>query len=134
MTIRTRDSRGLTLVELIVVLTLLGLAAAMVAPAFIVPEREDGSRLQRLLDGTRSLAARRGEIVYLTVERSGNWWVEGSASPAAGRLAEGRIDDYERHPFTVVVSPLGSCGFDVRSDAAAASIPLDPLTCRLREP
>jgi len=35
---------------------------------------------------------------------------------------------------TLMVSPLGSCGFDVRSAAAVGGEVLDPLTCEMRTP
>ena len=68
---------------------------------------------------------RRGEVVSLHVERSGAWQVEGVA---AGKLTT----PLAATPFTLVLSPLGSCAFDVRSDAAARAIKLDPLTCEVR--
>src|SRR6266566_2807249 len=116
--------RGFTLVEMLVVLVLLGLAAALVAPAF-VPPRARQTELVELIGATRDAAVRRGEVVALHVERSGAWQVEGVA---AGRLAT----PLPAAPFTLIVSPLGSCAFDVRSGAAARAIRLDPLTCEVR--
>jgi len=117
--------KGFTLVEMLVVLVLLGLAAALVAPAFITTPAKQTAELVELIGATRDAAVRRGEMVSLHVVRSGAWQVEGVAT---GKLAT----PLAAAPFTLVVSPIGSCAFDVRSDAAAQAINLDPLTCEVR--
>lgn len=127
--------RGFTLVELIVVLVLLILATALVAPAFIFREDTGPSPLAGVVSGVQKLAARRGETLYLNVAEDGSWSAEGAASREAGLLAKGDLGRGYRGPrFTLVVSPLGSCGFDVRSAAAARQIPIEPLTCEVQEP
>ena len=123
---------GFTLVEILVVLILMGLAAALVAPALIAPRREPD--LKALLGRARDTAARRGEMVYLQIEPSGTWRLEGGANPLEGTLASGRIEPFLTAPATLVVSPLGSCAFDVRSGAAAQVVALDQLTCEIRAP
>ena len=123
---------GFTLVEILVVLILMGLAAALVAPALIAPRREPD--LKTLLGRARDAAARRGEMVYLQIEPSGTWRLEGGANPLEGTLASGRIEPFLTAPATLVVSPLGSCAFDVRSGAAAQVVVLDQLTCEIRAP
>ena len=117
--------RGFTLVEMLVVLVLLGLAAALVAPAFLTTAAQQTPELVELIGATRDAAMRRGQVVSLHVERSGAWRVEGVAT---GKLAK----PLAATPFTLVVSPLGSCAFDVRSDAATRAIKLEPLTCEVR--
>ncbi len=125
---------GFTLVEVIVVLVLLGLAAALAAPAFLGREPAPESQLAAIVRGARELAERRGEIVHLRVSSAGEWQVEGAASPSAGTLAEGRLDDFAGPRFTLVVAPIGTCAFDVRSAGAANVIAIDPLTCEVRAP
>jgi prepilin-type N-terminal cleavage/methylation domain-containing protein len=121
---------GFTLIELLVVLVLLGMAAALAAPALrsVLPTRPG---LSSLIPAARDAAARRGETVYLRVAESGEWRMEGAASSEAGPLATGRVDPFPGLPLTLVVSPLGSCAFDLRSAQAACSIRLDPLTCKV---
>ncbi len=115
-------------------LVLLGLAAALAAPAFLSRERAPESQLAVIVRGARELAERRGEIVHLHVNSSGDWQVEGASSPAAGTLAEGRLDDFAGPRFTLVVAPIGTCAFDVRSAIAASVIAIDPLTCEVQAP
>lgn len=130
-----RTQCGFTFVEVIVVLVLLVLATALVAPAFIFREEAGRSPLADVVSGVQKLAARRGETLYLNVSEDGSWSVEGAASREEGHVAEGRLGtDYRGPRFTLVVSPLGSCGFDVRSAAAARQIPIEPLTCEVESP
>ena len=123
--------KGFTLVEMLVVLILLGLAAALVAPALLPARHNDTSQFAALIAAARDAALRRGEVMWLRVERSGSWRLDGDASTAQGAVAMGRLDATPSGGFTLVISPLGSCAFDVRSDAAAQRIPLDPLTCEV---
>jgi len=124
--------RGFTLVEMLVVLTLLGLAAALVAPAILPARHTDASQFAALVAASRDAALRRAEVMWLRVERSGTWRLDGDASAAQGAVATGRLDVAPAGGFTLVISPLGSCAFDVRSDAAARAITLEPLTCEMR--
>jgi len=127
------DGRGLTLIEILVVLIVMGVAVALVAPAFIVPSTDE-SELAGVIRGARRLAERRGEIVYLQVSETGEWQAEGGASPEQGVLAHGRLDDVELPTFTLVLSPIGTCAFDVRSSDVADVLSIDPLTCELQSP
>jgi prepilin-type N-terminal cleavage/methylation domain-containing protein len=122
---------GYTLLEMLVVLALMGLAAALVLPALRTTGHRD-SGLQTVVTATRAAAAHRGEVIYLRVEPDGAWHMEGGGSPLEGDLTGGRIDALSTDPLTLIVSPVGSCAFDVRSTAAAAAVvTLDPLTCEI---
>jgi len=122
---------GLTLIEILVVLVLMGLAAALVAPA-LLPPHHDQSALTALLGSAREVAARRGEIVYLHIDPTGQWRMETGANPLQGALASGRVEPFLTASVTLLVSPLGSCAFDLRSAAGAGAVALDPLTCQIR--
>jgi prepilin-type N-terminal cleavage/methylation domain-containing protein len=128
-----RRSGGFTLIEMLVVLLLLGMAAALAAPA-LRSFRPVRPALGSLIPGARDAAARRGETVYLRIAESGEWRMEGAASSDAGPLATGRVDPFPGLPLTIIVSPLGSCAFDLRSAQAARLIRLDPLTCKVDGP
>jgi prepilin-type N-terminal cleavage/methylation domain-containing protein len=128
-----RHSGGFTLVEMLVVLVLLGLAAALAAPT-LGSFRPARPALGSLIPGARDAAARRGETVYLRVAASGEWRLDGAASSGAAPLAAGRVAPFPGLPLTLVVSPLGACAFDLRSTDAARAIPLDPLTCKAGGP
>ena len=124
---------GFTLVEMLVVLILMGLAAALVAPVLLAPHHH-AATLSDLVASAREAAARRGEVLHLTIEPTGQWRLEGGANPLEGTLAAGRLEPFLAAPVTLIVSPLGSCAFDVRSASAASALALEPLTCEIRTP
>ncbi|HEX7942394.1 MAG TPA: type II secretion system protein [Gemmatimonadaceae bacterium] len=130
---RVPRARGFTLIEVLVVLALMGLAAGLVAPALLHARRQRPT-LGSLIPTAREEAARRGEMVYLRVTGSGQWRMEGAASSAAGPFAAGRVEPFPGVPLTLIVSPIGTCAFDVPSAAAARVIRLDPLTCDITTP
>jgi len=118
---------------MLVVLILMGLAAALVAPALLAPHRR-AATLSDLVASARETAARRGEVLHLTIEATGQWRLEGGANPLEGTLAAGRVEPFLAAPVTLIVSPLGSCAFDVRTASAASALALEPLTCQIRTP
>lgn len=126
-------SAGFTLIEVIVVLVVMIIAAGMVAPALLFPEREAAvSEIADVLRQARAAAANRGETLYVRLGTSGDWLIEGSASATAeGSIATGSLSDYGGPAATIIVSPVGTCAFDVRSTAAWEVVPLDPMTCEI---
>lgn len=122
---------GFTLLELVVVLVVLALAAALAVPALTRRSDRRESELASLILGAREAAARRGETIHLTVSASGSWTIEGAGSAGDTPIQSGQVDPFPGLPLTLIVSPLGSCGFDARSAKAASLIPLDPLACAL---
>ena len=115
-----------TLVELLVVLVVLGLASALVAPGLIFPEPADTPPVDRLLRGAVDLAGAREQTVELVVDDGGAWRIEAGAP--AETLERGRLD-YDGPPFALSVSPLGTCGARPGLDPPFA---FDPLTCEPR--
>jgi prepilin-type N-terminal cleavage/methylation domain-containing protein len=126
-----RDRPAYTLIELLVVLVIIALASAIVLP-LLLRARAGAPSLQAVVDGARDAAAHRGEIIYLRIEPTGVWHMEGGGSPLEGDSAGGRVAPVAAIPLTLLVSPSGSCAFDVRSAAATRALLLDPLTCSLR--
>ena len=120
-------SRGYTLLEVIVVLVLLTVAASMVAPAFVAPH-DPAAATVRVIGQARALAIRRAEALELRIEPSGAWRLDGVASRQAGALATGTISPAPRVAMTLLFSPLGSCAPDVVTTVATV-MHLDPLTC-----
>lgn len=125
-------SRGYTLIEIVVVLLLMSLAAALVAPS--LTQREASSDVVLALAGqARRIAVRRAETVTLTIEASGAWRLDGAASRMAGAIVTGRLRG-PREALTLVVSPFGSCSADMATAAAGAALRIDPLTCEPAAP
>lgn len=132
----------MTLLELLVVLLLLGLAASLVAPVLRLPAgrgaRGDGGgdrsledqALGRAADAARGLALRRGESLVLAVAADGAWTVRPVVATArdtapllAGRAAAGV-------PLRVIVSPVGTCVPDPTGAAAGPAVVWDAARCR----
>ena len=122
---------GFTLVELIVVLVILVLAAAIVAPSLISSPSEATTELSRLVGSAREAAVRRGELVLLRADRSGTWQIIAGARPRDEVLMSGRLTDAPADRVELVFSPLGTCGPLAESEPAAG---LDPLTCEVVSP
>ncbi len=127
----TLGRRGVTLLELIVVLALLGLVLAVVAPAFIVPATASTSDLASSLATARRAAVLRGEPVTLTVDDAGAWRVDGDASPTAPAIATGRLASTVGRR-RIRVSPLGTCVPEPVDGARVAD--WNALGCSLASP
>ena len=96
---------GFTLLEIVVTLVLLGLAAAMVAPAFQRNTSRD-SDVGAIVASAREAAVRRAQTLVLHVDDRGAWRltpVRDTASISSGVLPQ------SRKPLTVRISPLGAC-------------------------
>lgn len=119
---------GFTLLELIVVLIVMGVAVGLVAPALVSPRDADIPQLIQLIRSARETAARRGETMFLGLSSSGEWRIDGANSAIDGPVGTGRIAEYTGSAGTLIVSPLGSCSFDVRSSQSFA-LDVNPLTC-----
>ncbi len=125
---------GFTLLEVLVVLILMGLAAGLAAPALVQPRRTEDSTLPTLIARARGVAVSRGEIVYLRIAPTGRWHLQGAASLREGDLAQGRLEGFQGGDITLVFSPIGTCAPDVRSARGTQAVTLDPLTCEVRSP
>lgn len=79
----------------------------------------------------REAAALRGETIHLRIAASGDWRMEGNASLEDGSIKTGHIEPFSGLPLTLLAFPIGTCGFDARSGAAAAPIRLDPMSCEV---
>jgi prepilin-type N-terminal cleavage/methylation domain-containing protein len=124
-------SLGYTLVEVIVVLVLLGVAATVVAPSLRSPRPEQSSSLRAVIGNAREAAVRRGEMVRLRIERSGAWHASAGSAPQTELLMSGRLSD-TGELVDLILSPLGSCAQAPEALPAQALAAFDPLTCEIR--
>jgi prepilin-type N-terminal cleavage/methylation domain-containing protein len=129
---RTSPPRGFTLLEMLVTLLLMAVAAALAVPALRSIYRPAPS-VGTLLPLAREAAVRRGETIFLRIDASGRWRLEGAASASAEALGSGRIEPFPGLPITLVVSPLGACALDAESAARDPAISVDALTCSVRD-
>jgi hypothetical protein len=121
-------------VELIVVLILMGLATALVAPSLLPGPTDPDASLQRVLADAQAAAIRRGEPVLVEVGVRGEWTARGASSGETdavlgrGGLAEAWVPP---HPYVLRIAPTGSCGMELAADTTGWRPPLDLLTCRV---
>jgi prepilin-type N-terminal cleavage/methylation domain-containing protein len=146
-----RCPSGLTLLEILVVLVILGLALGLAAPSFLPSRHDPLDDAQAAVDAARRAAVRRAEAVVLTFESDGHWIVEDGIrgerllEGTLGKLRQGeegksgsvtssssvvtsRLPDVA--PLVLHVSPLGACTLDTVVPAESA-LTIDPLRCRL---
>ena len=121
--------RGVTLVELIVVLALMALVLAIAAPAFVTPRASRDGGFAAVVATARRAAILRSEPVTLALEADGEWHIDGDASPpAATPIAAGRLTPAIGQ-LRVRISPLGTCIPD--RPVEGSGVTWNALECRL---
>ena len=108
-----RERRGVTLLELLVVLLLLGLAVALTLPRIAIPRGlDEGDPLVRTVAMGRALALRRAEALRLEVDADGRWRLLARDSV----LQRGSVP--ATTPLRLGISPLGVCVPEPGDDGA----------------
>lgn len=132
---------GFTLLELVVVLAIMGLGMAVVAPSLVLRAPSPEEALQRVVADARRVATRRAQTVTLDIEANGIWQVAGSERDAPEVLLTGELDEPLSHGIHLRITPLGLClsearGADSgeRQTGSGPAISFDPLSCSLRKP
>jgi prepilin-type N-terminal cleavage/methylation domain-containing protein len=128
-----RDRRAFTLLEVLVVLVLLAVAASLVAPAFPDMTRAREDELDGVIDAARQLAVRNASTVTLSFAPDGRWTAAGSDGSSLAELPGGTLDAGGQPNLRLRVSPLGGCSLDGIPPSEAA-LSFDPVRCRLRGP
>jgi Tfp pilus assembly protein FimT len=115
------------------VLILLALGAALVAPSLLSNLAEPASEVRTLLHNARQAAVRRGEMVRLTIDRSGVWRATVGEGSRRELLMSGRLMARPAAAADLIFSPLGTCG-PADGSAPGTLADYDPLTCEERSP
>lgn len=116
-------ARGVSLLELLIVLTLMGITAALVVPVFgrpVSPSESDG---ESLVASARRTAIRRAEPLRVRLFSNGAWSVT--------TIRDGAFVDsgHVRNPLPdteLLLDALGGC---VPTSGSASAQLFDPLTC-----
>jgi len=122
-----RCRRAFTLLELLVVLVLLGMSAAFVAPVLTRPIDRSGS--VSAIERARGVAVRRGETMRFQFDADGRWTVRATADTSNAILLSGTDADpgATEGARSLMISPLGVCLPESQSGAGAAA--WDPTRC-----
>ena len=141
--------RGVTLLELLVVLVLMGIAAALVVPALRFPSNsltaDDGQFLARqqvsglistpevdgVLANARRIALKRGEPVRLRVASDGVWAI----APLNGgnAIQNGRVTQPLSWQPDLTIDAIGTCVLSANVVPRTGASAWDALACRWRE-
>ena len=127
----SRNARGFTLLEILVVLILLGVASTLVVPAFPDLPREEKHALDEVIDAARGLAVRNASTVTLAFGPDGRWTASQSNGSALSELPGGTIDQTDGPRIRLRISPLGGCSLD-GVPPTEPPFTFDPVRCRLR--
>jgi prepilin-type N-terminal cleavage/methylation domain-containing protein len=114
---------GFTLLEILVTLIVLGLAASLVVPVFRAETPPDDD-LRAVLTGARETAVRRAQTLVLTVDDRGIWKIAAahdSTIVASGQFRDGTGD------LQIRVNPLGAC----LNEGGTAAIIVDAVGCSI---
>jgi prepilin-type N-terminal cleavage/methylation domain-containing protein len=104
-----RRPEGFTLLEVIVVVALLALAAAAVQPALWSSGAGPDETLARVVARAREAAVRRAESMRLRVEASGRWDVRPAPPGDSLVVAADSLRQTLATAFILDISPLGVC-------------------------
>lgn len=124
-----RKRAGVTLLELLVVLVVVTVSAAIVLPALRPPAASPTDASDALVAATRRTAIARGEPVRLRLDADGTWGVIGARTGTV--IDTGRVEAHPR-ALDITVDPRGTCTpVGVQSTAGSAGgMSFDPLACR----
>ena len=117
---------GYTLLEVMVVLVLLAVAAAVVAPSLLSSGPDRSSALPTLVATARAASVRRGEVVHLRIARTGDWQARAGTGTTSQLLMSGRLPDAPASAIDLIFSPLGTCASALESDAVESVPPSTP--------
>jgi len=118
---------GVTLLELLVVLVLLGLLAALTAPALRRAREPDGESDRRVIALARSAAVRRGETLALDMSADGRWRLVVARGDSTA-IEQGTLAATPMVARRLLLTPLGLC---LPDDDERSAAPWDPAACRV---
>lgn len=141
--------RGVTLLELLVVLVLMAIASALVVPALRFPSTslgsEDGASISGerqtgliptpevdgVLANARRIALKRGEPVRLRVAPDGVWAI----APLNGgeTIENGRVTQTLTWQPDLTIDAIGTCVLSANVAPRSGAAAWDALACRWRE-
>lgn len=117
--------RGVTLLELLIVLVLMTVAAALVLPAFGARPASAETAQARVIAAARRTAIRRAEPLRMRMFADGAWSIR---SQRDGALVDSGSVHEALPASDVLVDPLGSC---IPVGQSTGVMTFDPLSCAM---
>ena len=129
-----RARRGVTLLELLVVLVLMGISAAVVIPALDPPVELRSDSASALVERARRAAISRGEPVRLRIEGDGAWALVSLRDGVPLAQGEARAEQQPTATSLAIdlrIDAMGSCTpASTLVGATGDAVRFDPLVCR----
>lgn len=123
--------RGLTLIEVLIVIAILAIAAAIVYPNIVRRDAPATLSEAQLIEQAKALAIAREEPVRLSIHLDGTWEIVSDAAPGTSALAVGHLVEAPAHGVELRVTELGTC-FTVRDDRRIEGPAIDAVSCTIR--
>ncbi len=120
---------GHTLLELVVVLAIIGIALAAAAPHFAVTKRSATEETQAVIEAARRTALANARSTLMTIRTDGTWEIVPATSSlptALGRLI------HRGSPLALDISPVGICRPVLVAGRRMEQL-VNPLTCQLSD-
>ncbi len=117
--------RGFTIVEVVIVLMLVGIALTLAAPGFVRPVGKSEDSMQQIVDFSRRAALERAQSLLLAVGEGGAWSLTEHGAPDRPLATGALLSPSE--PLQVTISPVGIC--IPAEDSPSGSVMIDPVTC-----
>ncbi|MDQ6717180.1 MAG: type II secretion system GspH family protein [Gemmatimonadota bacterium] len=117
--------RAYTIIEVVIVLMIIGIALAMAAPGFARVTAAPSNSPQQVIGSARHTAIERAQTLTLVIAPDGSWNLAEAAAPGR-ELAHGAIDPV---PMKVglTISPAGICVPSERGRLDGSTV--DPVSC-----
>lgn len=124
-------ARGLTLIEVLIVIAILAILAAIVYPNIVRQDSPVTLSEAALIDQAKTLAVTRAEPVRLSVHLDGAWEIVSDAAPGSTALASGHLAEAPAHAVELRVTELGTC-FTTRDDRRIEGPTIDAVSCTIK--
>ena len=120
---------GLTLIEVMIVIAILAIMAAIVYPIIFAQKPTPAATEMAVVEHAKALAIARAEPVRVTIERDGTWQIVSEAAPDSAPLAFGALSEAPPEGLVLRVTQLGTC-LPVESAAAHEGSAVDAVSCK----
>ncbi|HEV8364831.1 MAG TPA: prepilin-type N-terminal cleavage/methylation domain-containing protein [Gemmatimonadaceae bacterium] len=119
---------GLTLIEVMIVIAILAIMAAIVYPNVFRPKPTPAATEMTVIEQAKALAIARTERVRVRIERDGTWQIVSDVVPGSTPLASGSLSEAPPQALVLRVTELGAC-LPVEGATAIEGATVDAVSC-----